>query len=185
MSGQQVAYLRVSSVDQNTDRQLEGFEFDEWFTDKVSGKDTNRPALTECLRHLRKGDTLHVHSIDRLARNMSDLMKLVSDLTERGVAVKFHKENLTFTGEENPFQTLQLQMMGAFAEFERSMIRERQKEGIAAAKKKGKQIGAKRKLSPDQVADIQSRLASGETKKDLAHEYGVSRQTLYAALEAA
>ncbi len=183
MSGQHVAYIRVSSVDQNTDRQLSGLSFDETFTDKVSGKDTNRPALTECLRHLRKGDTLHVHSIDRLARNMSDLMNLVRELTERGVAVKFHKENLTFTGEQNPFQTLQLQMMGAFAEFERSMIKERQREGIAAAKKKGKQIGAKRKLSPEQVADIKARLASGETKKDLASEFGISRQTLYTALE--
>ena len=182
MSGQKVAYIRVSSVDQNTDRQLEGMEFDARFTDKVSGKDTNRPALTDCLRHLRKGDTLHVHSIDRLARNMADLMRLVDDLTGRGVAVEFHKEKLTFTGEENPFQTLQLQMMGAFAEFERAMIRERQREGIAAAKKKGKQIGAKRKLSPEQLAEIGSKLASGVTKKDLAQEYGISRQTLYTAL---
>ncbi|WP_404420058.1 recombinase family protein [Marinospirillum sp.] len=183
MSGQHLAYIRVSSVDQNTDRQLDGMEFDERFTDKVSGKDTNRPALTECLRHARKGDTLHVHSIDRLARNMSDLMQLVSDLTGRGVTVQFHKENLAFTGEANPFQTLQLQMMGAFAEFERSMIRERQKEGIAIAKRKGKQIGAKRKLTPEQVAEIRCKLASGGTKKDVAQEYGVSRQTLYTALE--
>lgn len=83
MSGQNVAYIRVSSVDQNTDRQLAGVIVDETFTDKVSGKDTNRPALTECLYHARKGDTLYVHSIDRLARNMSDLLKLVIDLTER------------------------------------------------------------------------------------------------------
>ncbi|GAA0696529.1 recombinase family protein [Marinobacterium maritimum] len=185
MSGQQVAYIRVSTVDQNTDRQLEGLTFDESFTDKVSGKDTNRPALQECLRHLRKADTLHVHSIDRLARNMADLMKLVQELTAKGVAVRFHKENLTFTGEDNPFQTLQLQMMGAFAEFERAMIRERQREGMAAAKKKGKQIGAKKKLDPDQVAAIRARVASGEAKKALAEEYGVSRQTLYSALASA
>lgn len=183
MTGQQVAYIRVSSVDQNTDRQLADMEFDETFTDKVSGKDTNRPALRDCLRHVRKGDTLHVHSIDRLARNMADLMQLVSELNGRGVAVKFHKEGLTFTGEDNPFQTLQLQMMGAFAEFERAMIRERQKEGIAAAKKKGKQIGAKKKLTPEQVSEIRARVASGEAKKALAEEYGVSRQTLYTAIE--
>jgi DNA invertase Pin-like site-specific DNA recombinase len=182
MSGQKVAYIRVSSVDQNTDRQLEGMEFDDRFVDKVSGKDTNRPALTDCLRHVRKGDTLHVHSIDRLARNMADLLRLVDDLTGRGVAVHFHKENLVFTGEENPFQTLQLQMMGAFAEFERAMTKERQREGIAAAKKKGKQIGAKRKLSPEQVVEIKSKLASGVTKKDLAQQYEVSRQTIYTAL---
>lgn len=184
MSGHHVAYIRVSSVDQNTDRQLAGVPVDETFTDKASGKDTNRPGLTDCLRHVRKGDTLHVHSIDRLARNMTDLLRLIEDLTERGVTVEFHKERLTFTGEADPFQRLQLQMMGAFAEFERSMIRERQREGIAAAKAKGKQIGAKRKLSPEQVAEIGARLASGATKKDLAREYGVSRQTLYTALEA-
>lgn len=183
MKGQQVAYIRVSTVDQNTDRQLEGITFDESFTDKVSGKDTNRPALQDCLRHLRKGDTLHVHSIDRLARNMADLLDLVKQLTARSVTVKFHKEMLTFTGEDNPLQTLQLQMMGAFAEFERAMIKERQKEGIAAAKKKGKQIGAKRKLSPEQVAEIRVRLISGETKKAIAQEYGISRQTLYTALD--
>jgi DNA invertase Pin-like site-specific DNA recombinase len=185
MSGQKVAYIRVSSVDQNTDRQLEGMEFDDTFIDKVSGKDTNRLELTRCLRHIRKGDTLHVHSIDRLAHNMADLLRLVDELTGRGVAVDFHKEKLVFTGEENPFQTLQLQMMGAFAEFERSLIRERQREGIAAAKKKGKQIGAKRKLSPEQVVEIRSRLASGVTKKDLAQQYEVSRQTLYTALDGA
>jgi len=183
MSGQQVAYIRVSSVDQNTDRQLEGITFDESFTDKVSGKDTNRPALQDCLRHLRKGDTLHVHSIDRLARNMADLLDLVKQLTARSVTVKFHKEMLTFTGEDNPFQILQLQMMGAFAEFERAMIKERQREGFAAARKNGKQIGARRKLSPEQVAEIRVRLTSGETKKAIAQEYGISRQTLYTALD--
>lgn len=184
MSGQHVAYIRVSSVDQNTDRQLAGVTVDETFTDKVSGKDTNRPGLTECLRHVRRGDTLHVHSIDRLARNMSDLLRLIEELNERGVTVEFHKERLTFTGESDPFQRLQLQMMGAFAEFERSMIRERQREGIAAAKAKGKQIGAKRKLSDEHVSEIRQRLATGVTKKELALEYGVSRQTLYTALEA-
>ncbi len=183
MTGQNIAYIRVSSVDQNTDRQLAGVAVDETFTDKVSGKDTNRPGLTKCLRHVRKGDTLHVHSIDRLARNMRDLLSLVDALTGRGVTLQFHKEKLTFTGDDNPFQKLQLQMMGAFAEFERSMINERQREGIAAAKAKGKQIGAKRKLSAEQVAEIRDKLASGANKKALAQEYGVSRQTLYTALK--
>ena len=183
MAGHNVAYIRVSSVDQNTDRQLHGLTFDETFTDKASGKDRDRPALTECLRHLRKGDTLHVHSIDRLARNMSDLMQLVTELTGRGVTVRFHKESLTFNGTDDPFQTLQLQMMGAFAQFERALIKERQREGIAAAKAKGKQIGAKKKLSDEQVAEIRSKAASGATKKALAEEYGISRQTLYTALK--
>lgn len=183
MTGQNLAYIRVSSVDQNVDRQLQGLEFDETFIDKVSGKDTNRPQLQACLRHIRKGDTLHVHSIDRLARNMGDLLKLVAEITGKGVTLKFHKEQLTFTGEDNPFQRLQLQILGACAEFERAMIKERQREGIAAAKKKGKQIGAKKKLTPEQVAEIRSRIQAGETKKALAQEFGVSRQTLYTALE--
>lgn len=183
MAGQNVAYLRVSSVDQKTDRQLDGMNFDETFTDKASGKDRNRPGLTECLRHLRKGDTLHVHSIDRLARNMGDLLGMVKELTGRGVGIRFHKEKLAFTGEDNPMQTLQLQMMGAFAEFERAMIAERQREGIAAARAKGKQLGAKPKLSGEQVAEIAYKVSQGAQKKELAREYGVSRQTIYNALQ--
>ena len=132
---------------------------------------------------MRTGDVLHVHSIDRLARNLKDLQTLVETLTGRGVTIRFHKENLIFTGDTNPMQKLMLQMMGAFAEFERSMIRERQREGIAAARKKGKQIGAKPKLSTDMVESIQERLKGGVSKSDLAKELGVSRQTLYSALK--
>lgn len=183
MSGQNIAYIRVSSVDQNIDRQLAEIEVDEIFVDKVSGKDRNRPKLQECMRHIRKGDHLHIHSIDRLARNMSDLLGLVEEITKRGVTLEFHKERLKFTGEDDPFQKLQLQMMGAFAEFERSLIRERQREGIAAAKKKGRQIGAKKKLTPEQVEEIRKRVGCGEQKKALALELGVSRQTLYDALK--
>ncbi len=183
MSGQNVGYVRVSSVDQNLERQLVGVDLDEVFEDKASGKDVERKGLTACLKHLRKGDTLHVHSIDRLARNMSDLLNIVNDLNLRGVAIQFHKEKLTFTGEENnPFQTLQLQMMGAFAEFERALIKERQREGMQIAKAKGKQIGAKRKLTPEQVEEIKEKIALGAPKKALALEYGISRQTLYSAI---
>jgi len=185
MTGHNVAYLRVSSVDHKTARQLDNMTFDETFTDKASGKNRNRPGLTKCLRHLRKGDTLHVHSIDRLARDMRDLLALICDLTERGVVVRFHQEELSFTGQSNSIQALQLQMMGAFAEFERAMIKERQKEGIAAAKANGKQVGAKPKLSAEQITEIQARLAQGATKKDVAAEYKVSRQTLYNALRRA
>ncbi|MCG2580121.1 MAG: recombinase family protein [Marinobacter sp.] len=184
MSGQHVAYIRVSSVDQNTDRQLAetGITFDQTFTDKVSGKDRNRPELQACLKHIRKGDHLHVHSIDRLARNMVDLLALVEEVTSKGVTLQFHKERMTFTGEDNPFQKLQLQMLGACAEFELAMINERQREGIAEARKKGKQIGAKPKLTSEQVAEIRMRVGAGEQKKALASEYRVSRQTLYTAL---
>lgn len=182
MKGQNVGYVRVSSIDQNTARQLDGIPLDTTFEDHCSGKDTNRPQLKACLRHLRKDDRLHVHSIDRLARSLKDLQAVVEELVEQGISVQFHKENLIFSGDSNPMHTLMFQMMGAFAEFERSMIRERQRKGIAAARKQGKQIGAKPKLTDEQVAEIRERIDSGEQKKILALEYGVSRQTLYNSL---
>ena len=155
------------------------------FEDKASGKDVHRPALERCLEVVRDGDTLHVHSIDRLARNMQDLLSLLSDLTGRGVSVKFHKENLTFTPDkENPFQRLQLQLIGSVAEFERAMIRERQREGIAIAKAAGKYKGRKPSLTPEQAAELRKRVEeNGEKVARLAREYGVSRQTVYEHLK--
>lgn len=182
LAGHQVGYIRVSSYDQTTERQLEGLEFDETFKDKASGKDTNRPALKACLKHLRRGDTLHVHSIDRLARNLKNLQELVEKLTGKGVVVQFHKEGLTFSGDESPMQKMMFQMIGAVAEFERALIKERQLEGIRNAQNKGIRFGAKAKLTDEQMAKIKERIAQGEQKKALAAEYGVSRQTLYKAL---
>jgi DNA invertase Pin-like site-specific DNA recombinase len=120
--------------------------------------------------------------MDRLARNLDDLRKTVLDLTRRGVHVQFVKENLTFTGEDSPMSNLLLSLLGAVAEFERSMIRERQQEGIALAKKAGVYKGRNPSLTPAQLAEIRSRAAAGEKKAGLANEYGVSRQTLYTAL---
>jgi len=179
---QDIGYIRVSTDDQNTARQLDGVALDRTFEDKLSGRDTKRPALQEALAYVREGDTLHVHSIDRLARNLQDLLVVLTDLTSRGVAVKFHKEALTFTGEADPFQALQLQIIGAVAEFERALIRERQREGIALAKKAGKHLGRPGKLSREQVKELLARVERGEEKKALAEEYGVSRQTVYALL---
>jgi DNA invertase Pin-like site-specific DNA recombinase len=113
---------------------LDSLKMDQVFTDKISGKDKNRPGLKRCMEHLRAGDTLRVHSIDRLARNLRDLETIVKDLVGQGVAVKFEKEGLTFTGDDNPMNTLMLQVMGACAQFELSMIRERQREGIDTIK---------------------------------------------------
>jgi DNA invertase Pin-like site-specific DNA recombinase len=185
MNGHNVAYIRVSSYDQNTERQLEGLTYDRIFEEKASGKDTERPQLKACLEHLRTGDTLHVHSIDRLARNLKDLQFLVEKLTGKGVMVQFHKEGLTFTGDENPMQNLMFQMIGAVAQFERALIKERQMEGIKNALKKGVKFGAQQKLSEEQVKEIKQRVAQGDQKKALAEEYGVSRQTLYTALSRA
>lgn len=180
MNGQEVGYIRVSSVQQNTERQLADINLHKIFEEKISGKNTDRPALNACLNHLREGDTLHVHSIDRLARNLFDLQKLITDLTARGVSVKFHKENMVFSGETSPMQELMLQMLGSFAQFERALIKERQKEGIAAAKAKGTvKFGAPKKLSQEQIQMIQTRMSQGANKSELAKEFKISRPTLY------
>ena len=174
-----VGYTRVSTVDQNLDRQLDGIPVDRVFADKISGKNTHRPALAELLEYVRQGDTVVVHSMDRLARNLDDLRQLVRALTGRGVRVEFVKESLTFTGDDSPMATLLLSIMGSFAEFERALIRERQMEGIAAARKRGVYTGRKKALTDSQVGEIRGRVAGGETKAALAREYEVSRETLY------
>ena len=179
MKGQRIGYVRVSSFDQNPERQLEQSQVDKVFTDKASGKDTRRPRLDTLLTFVREGDTVVVHSMDRLARNLDDLRRLVQKLTKRGVRIEFVKESLTFTGEDSPMASLMLSVMGAFAEFERALIRERQREGIALAKQRGAYRGRKKALSPEQVADLRQRAAAGEQKAKLAREFGVSRETLY------
>lgn len=179
MPGERVGYIRVSTLDQNPGRQLEGVAIDRVYTDHASGKDTERPQLADALSFLREGDTLVVHSMDRLARNLDDLRRLVQGLTRRGVRVEFIKENLTFTGEDSPMATLLLSVMGAFAEFERSLIRERQREGIALAKRRGAYRGRKKVLSSEQAARLRERVAAGEPKAAVARAFGISRETLY------
>src|SRR5664279_1395253 len=166
-----VGYIRVSSLDQNSERQLEGVKLDKIFTDKASGKDTARPQLQAALEYLREGDLLLVHSMDRLARNLDDLRRIVLDLTKKGVHVQFVKENLTFTGEDSPMSNLLLSLLGAVAEFERSMIRERQREGIALAKEAGVYKGRKPTLTASQVTEIRKRVLAGEQKSKLALEF--------------
>ena len=179
MPGQRIGYVRVSSFDQNPERQLENISLNKVFTDKASGKDTKRPELEALLAFAREGDTVVVHSMDRLARNLDDLRRLVQMLTKRGIRIEFVKEGLHFTGEDSPMANLLLSVMGAFAEFERALIRERQREGIALAKKRGAYRGRKKSLSPDQVAALRQRAAAGEQKAALAREFGISRETLY------
>ena len=126
--------------------------------DKAGGKDTKRPQLQAALDYIREGDELVVHSMDRLARNLDDLRRMVLDLTKKAVHVRFVKENLTFTGEDSPMSNLLLSLLGAVAEFERSMIRERQREGIALAKKAGVYKGRKPSLTKEQVKEILRRV---------------------------
>jgi DNA invertase Pin-like site-specific DNA recombinase len=179
--GKRIGYIRVSSVDQNTDRQTEALaelSIDKTFVDKVSGRDTNRPQLKAALDYMRDGDVLVVHSMDRLARNMRDLQNLIADLNARNIAVEFVKEHLTFTGEDSPMSKLMLSILGGVAEFERAIIRERQREGIQIAKAKGVYRGRKRALTSDQAASLRDR-AKSEKKAALAREFGISRETLY------
>lgn len=178
-----VGYLRVSSTDQNTVRQLDGIDVERIFEDKVSGRDADRPKLTEMLAFVRAGDTVVVHSMDRLARNLDDLRRIVRTLTDKGVRVEVVKESLTFTGEDSPMATLLLSVMGAFAEFERALILERQREGIAAAKQRGVYTGRKPALDADQAQQLRERAAAGEQKSALAKEFGISRETVYSYLK--
>lgn len=184
MGGQRVGYVRVSTFDQNPGRQLEGTVLDRVFTDHASGKDVARPQLDALLRFVRDGDTVVVHSLDRLARNLDDLRRLVQELTTRGVQVEFVKEQLTFTGEDSPMANLLLSLMGAFAEFERALIRERQREGIALAKQRGAYRGRKKSLAIDQIDQLRGRAAAGEPKTLLAREFAISRETVYQYLRA-
>ena len=179
MHGQRIGYVRVSSFDQNPERQLEQIQVDKVFTDKASGKDTRRPELERLLAFVREGDTVVVHSMDRLARNLDDLRRLVQGLTQRGVRIEFLKEHLTFTGEDSPMANLMLSVMGAFAEFERALIRERQREGIALARQRGAYRGRKKSLNDEQIVELKRRVAAGEQKALIARDFGISRETLY------
>ncbi len=179
MDGQRVGYVRVSGLDQNPDRQLEAVSVARTFTDKASGRDTRRPELDRLLAFVREGDTVVVHSMDRLARNLDDLRRVVQGLTERGVRIEFVKEGLTFTGEESPMANLMLSVMGAFAEFERALLHERQREGITLAKQRGAYRGRKRALNPEQIVEMKRRVAAGEQKAQVARDMGICRETVY------
>lgn len=180
--GQRLGYIRVSSTDQNAVRQLDGLQLDERFEDRCSGKDRERPALQALLKHARKGDHIFVHEMSRLARNLTDLLNLVKELTGRGVIIEFVKESLTFDGSKDKYGTLMLGIMGAVSEFERAMILERQREGIRIAQAKGTYRGRKAALSVARANELRQRAAAGEVKAQLAKEFGITRQTLYSYL---
>jgi DNA invertase Pin-like site-specific DNA recombinase len=185
LQGHRIGYVRVSSFDQKPDRQLEHVQVDRVFADKASGKDMQRPQLVALLDFVREGDTVVVHSMDRLARNLDDLRRLVQGLAQRGVRVEFVKERLTFTGDDSPLANLLLSVMGAVAEFERALLRERQREGIALAKQRGVYRGRKKALVPERAAELRRRAFAGESKAKLAREFGISRETVYQYLKRA
>ena len=173
-----LAYVRVSTVDQHEDRQVEALEkynIDKWFTEKVSAKDTNRPELKKMLEYAREGDTIYIHSFDRLARNTADLLQLVNDLENRGINLVSNKENIN---SSTPNGKLMLTMIGAIAEFERANLLERQKEGIAIAKRKGKYKGRKA-IEIEDFGEYYDRYMTRQINKvDLAKELNISRPTL-------
>jgi DNA invertase Pin-like site-specific DNA recombinase len=179
LCGQRIGYVRVSSLDQNPERQLEHVPVDRLFIDKASGKDAQCPESERLLASVREGDTMVVNSMDRLARNLDDLRRLAQKLTQRGVRIEFVKDSLSSIGEDSPMANLMLSVIGAFAEFERALIRERQREGIALAKQRGVYRGCKKALSPERVAELYRRAATAEQKAKLAREFGISRETLY------
>lgn len=181
--GKIIGYKRVSTVDQNPDRQLEGVEVDKIFVEYATGKNTHRPQLTAMLDYVREDDLVVVHSMDRLARNVKDLRGMVDSLTARRISVCFIKENLTFTGDDSPMSKLLLMLLGSFAEFEYSLIRERQMEGIKIAQKLGRYRGRKRCLDAPKLAILEQEFKTRKSISQIAIDLNVSRFSVYKYLK--
>ncbi len=174
-------YIRVSTTDQNTERQLLDIPCDRAYIEKISGKNTDRPELQAMLLNIRSGDILNIHEMSRLARNTRDLLNLVEEITAKGATIIFHKENLTFKGDgkQDPYQKMMMTMLGAVAELERNLILERQREGIALAKLHGKYKGGQPKLTAQQVEEIKALVNNRTPITQIARQYNISRRTVY------
>jgi DNA invertase Pin-like site-specific DNA recombinase len=174
------AYIRVSTVDQNEARQLEAMKkFDipaeNYFIEKVSGKDTNRPQLMKLLSMVKRGDTIHIHDFSRLSRSTSDLLRLVETLNDKGVTLISNKENLDTS---TPTGKLMLTMIGAINEFERTNLLERQREGMQIAKQNG--VFKKKDIDPDLFNELKEKVTKGQVSVvEASKQLGVSRQTWY------
>lgn len=185
-----VGYIRVSTLDQNADRQhiaLNAAHVEKIYEDHISGANTDRAQFQAMMQFLREGDELVVLSLDRLARNLRDLQDTVETLGKRGVSVRFLKENLLFDARSNadPTSKLMLSMVGAFAEFERSMIRSRQAEGIALAKARGAYKGRPRSVTDEQISKLKAALAQEVPLTKATRKVGISRTTAYRYLAVA
>ena len=173
-------YIRVSTILQNTERQLLSVQCDRVYEDKASGKDTERTQFKLMMSNLRKGDVINVHALDRVGRNTKDILNIVEQVKEIGATIKFHNENLTFDGTSNDlYSDLLLTILSGFAQFERNIILERQREGIAIAKAKGKYKGAKRKLTDEQLNELKIDFNNGIPKTQIAQKYGITRSYVY------
>lgn len=178
--GENLAYVRVSTVEQNAERQIEALkkhDIDKWFTEKVSGKNTNRPELQKLLEYMREGDTIYIHDFSRLARNTVDLLRLVETIQNKGVTLVSNKEAVNTS---TPNGKLMLTMIGAIAEFERENLLERQREGIAIAKREGKYRGRQvKEIDENTFIKAYNRYKTREINKtQLAKELKISRPTL-------
>ena len=179
MADKRIGYIRVSTVHQNIDRQLEGMHLDKVFEEKVSAKTKNRPKLQEMLNYIRDGDTVVVHDISRLARNIQDLHFLVEEITSKGASLRFVKEGLWFSSDKSePMNVLLLSMLGAVYQFEREIMRERQKEGIAAAKAKGKFKGRKKTIDDEEIIRL---VNEGKSIRKVADVLGISLSSVQRA----
>lgn len=178
-----VAYARVSTSDQNLARQLEAlklYEPDKIFTDQVSGKNLERPGFNQMLEYVREGDMIYVCSLDRLARNLNDLLETIKCLQARGVSIHFLKENILIGSDAktSSMSKLILSIMGAVAEFERALIRERQQEGIDLAKKRGVYKG-RAPIAEDKIAEAKKLYELGVPLSKISQQLKISRSTLY------
>lgn len=181
MSGKKIGYIRVSSVDQNPERQLDGIELDKKFIDYASGSTVKRPQLIALMEYVREDDIVIAHSLDRMARNVRDLINIIEGFLDRKITVQFINENLTFSAtDNNPMSNLLMVMLGAIAQFERCLIRERQREGIEIAKKAGRYKGKPSNYTPEIITKIKQGLENTrKSKSKLALEIGISRESLY------
>lgn len=180
-----LAYVRVSTVEQNEERQTQALKsksIDQWYIEKVSAKDTKRPKLQEMLNYARKGDQIYIHDLSRLARSTKDLLEIIEELDDKGVELVSLKENIDTS---TPNGRLMITMLGAINEFERANLLERQKEGIAIAKEKGKYKGRLRiKLNNTKFEDLYEEMEKGYiTKIEMAEKLKISRSTLYRRIE--
>lgn len=176
--GKNIAYVRVSTTDQNEARQNEAlnkYNIDKWYVEKITGKDTNRPKLIEMLDFIREDDTVYVEEFSRLGRSTQDLLDIVQHIENKGAKFISIKENFD---TKTPAGRLQMTMMAAIAEFERSMILERQREGIAIAKKEGKYKGRKKIKRTDIDIHYDRYMSREASKTQIANELGISRNTL-------
>ena len=173
-------YIRVSTILQNTERQLPSVDCDRVYEDKLSGKDTQRPQFQLMMSNLREGDVVNVHSLDRIGRNTKDILDIVQQIKDLNCVIHFHKENLRFDGSKSDlYSNLLLSILSSFSEFERNIMLERQREGIEIGKLNGKYKGRKSKLTDEQLEEMKIDFDEGMSKTKISEKYNVTRSYVY------